>query len=306
MRQKFCITTKDNYKINGYRWVPDTQPKAVIQIAHGMAEHSARYERFATFLVQSGFAVYAHDYRGHGEYARQNGDLGFIADDNGWELLLEDLRAVTKEINSTYQEIPSFLFGHSMGSYLSRIYMITNPEDFKGVILSSTSGNPGMIGKLGLLLAKREAKNKGKRTPSPLLNKLTFGSFNKAFKPSRTAFDWLSSDEREVDKYVNDPLCGFTCSTGFYCDLLDGMIKLHQYEKSNTINKKMSILIFSGDNDPVGSNGKAVKEVFKKYKSAGVQDLEYKIYKQARHEMLNEKKYQEVHHDILYWITHRL
>jgi len=198
------ITLKatDGVEIFIYTWKPDNKKdvKAVIQIAHGMAEHAARYERFAAALVDAGFAVYADDHRGHGKTAGSLDNAGYFADGDGWQRVVDDLAMITDHMEKEYPGVPVFFFGHSMGSMLGRTYLMQHGGRLTGAVLSGTAGDPGLLGKVGVLVAKRECKKKGRRTPSELMAKLSFGKFNNAFKPNRTDFDWLSRDEAEVHK----------------------------------------------------------------------------------------------------------
>ena len=198
--ETFFFDGSDKAKIFSYKWSPDDGIKiaGAVQIAHGMAEHAARYERFAAFLTSNGFVVYANDHRGHNKTAGSLENTGFFADKNGWALVVEDMHILTGKIKEQNPGLPIFLFGHSMGSFLSRNYIYTYPDEFTGVILSGTGGNPGLLGKVGKMIAGIEKSIKGPRHRSTLLNGLSFGSFNKPFKPNRTDFDWLSRDDDEI------------------------------------------------------------------------------------------------------------
>ena len=206
------VTASDGIALHTNRWLPDGAPKGVVQIAHGLGEHSGRYARLAEALTAPGYAVYAHDHRGHGATA-SDADHGFFADRDGWATVVEDLRAVTRFAQEENPGLPVFLLGHSMGSYLVRCYVIENSRDLAGIVLSATGGDPGWLGKVGPLVARTEARLRGGRHVSTLLQGLLNGPYNGAFKPNRTSFDWLSRDEAEVDKYVADELCGRTATS---------------------------------------------------------------------------------------------
>jgi alpha-beta hydrolase superfamily lysophospholipase len=197
--------------------------KGAVQIAHGMAEHAGRYERFADALTKAGYAVYANDHRGHGKTAGSQKEVGYFADENGWEKVVDDMHTLTGIIKKECPKKPFFLFGHSMGSFLSRHYSMLYAKELTGLVLSGTGGDPGALGKIGLFIATIEAKLKGKKAKSEMMNKLSFGAFNGAFKPNRTDYDWLSRDNAEVDKYISDPWCGAVFTAGFFCDLLGGI-----------------------------------------------------------------------------------
>ncbi len=201
-KDTFSFKAADGLQIFTYRWKPDNTAdiKGAIQIAHGMAEHAARYERFADALTKAGYVVYANDHRGHGKTAGSVEKLGYFADEMGWEKVVVDMHTLTGIIKKENPKKPVFLFAHSMGSFLSRYYSMHYGSELSGFVISGTAGDPGALGKVGMLVALIEAKIRGKKAQSKLLDKLSFGAFNNAFKPNRTAFDWLSRDNAEVDK----------------------------------------------------------------------------------------------------------
>ena len=297
--------TNDGVEIFYHKWLPQKKKpiKGVVQIAHGMAEHSKRYARFAKALINQGFAVYANDHRGHGQTAGSLENVGYFADKDGWNLVVEDMRKLTQLIKKNHPDIPVFLFGHSMGSFLSRHYIFLYANEIKGVILSGTGGDPGLLGKIGYLVAKRESKKNGKKFRSPRLKDLSFGKFNKAFKPNRTEFDWLSRDDAEVDKYVDDPYCGGDFTAGFYEDLLSGLATINDSKNTQNVPQDLPIYLFSGEKDPVGNKTKGVQQVFKAYQKAGIKDVSCKFYPDGRHEMLNETNREEVFGDVVDWLN---
>ncbi len=300
----FKLTSEDGKKIHVYSWgiEKNNNPRAVVQIAHGMAEHGKRYGDFAQALVNNGYMVYANDHRGHGKTAGTIEKLGYFADKNGWDLVVKDVYLLTQTIKSKHPDLPVFLFGHSMGSFLARDYISLFGKEIKGVILSGTSGDPGFLANIGTWLTKLECFLKGKKAKSPLMNKLSFGSLNNAFKPVRTDFDWLSQDNEEVDKYINDPFCGTVFTSGFFNDLLQGIKNIHKPDIIQAIEKDLPIYIFSGEKDPVGKNTKGVLEVVKEYQKAGIKDVTHKFYMNGRHEMLNELDREKVIKDVIQWL----
>ncbi|MEO1263108.1 MAG: alpha/beta hydrolase [Bacteroidota bacterium] len=297
-------SAKDGKEITYYHWEPvdKNQVKAVVQIVHGMAEHAQRYDRFASFLNGHGFAVFANDHRGHGKTAGSPAAIGYIEDGSFWEKTIGDMRSLHEIAKEKYGGLPHFLFGHSMGSFLTRDYIAKHGKELKGAIISATGGDPGLLGKIGLLIAKIESFFKGRKKQSPLLDTMSFGKFNAAFKPNRTEHDWLSKDEKEVDKYINDPACGTVFTTGFFIDLLYGVNLTNSKYIFETTPKELPLYLFAGALDPVGNNGKGVKEVYEKYKKTGTINLNIKLYENGRHEMLNEVNRQEVFRDILNWL----
>lgn len=303
-RTQFYFYAADSTRINAYRWENEEKEaiQGIVQISHGMAEHILRYEDFCTFLNKHGFIVYGNDHRGHGGTIQAPDDKGFFAERDGFEKVVSDMKQLTSIIEEEHPDIPIFLFGHSMGSFLARRYIQLFGSEIEGVILSGTGGRKGTLGKAGILLAKWERKRKGPRTPSPLLNKLTFGNFNKSFTPARTEFDFLSGNPEVVDTYINDPKCGFICTTGFYIDLLEGIEKIHKADELEKTPKSLPIFLISGDKDPVGANGIDVEAVYDMYVQHGYESVSFKLYENGRHELLNEINKEEVYEDILRWI----
>jgi alpha-beta hydrolase superfamily lysophospholipase len=308
--ETFTFKGSDKKEIFTHGWLPENASgkpvksgiKAIVQVAHGMAEHSARYERFAQYLTKNNFGVYANDHRGHGQTAGTMENCGYFADTNGWDLVVNDMHCLTMKIKKNHPDIPLFLFGHSMGSFLCRDYMFTHGKDTAGVILSATAGDPGLLGRVGMMISKIESMIRGKKTKSPLLDKLSFGNFNKTFEPARTKFDWLSSDEAEVDKYVDDPFCGQIFTAGFFNDLLRGIKKINTPFNIDLIPKDLPVYLFCGKNDPVGDFTKGVQNVYDSYEKAGIKDLKLKFYENGRHEMLNEINREMVFADIINWL----
>ncbi len=306
--QEKTFQASDGKTVVYYYWSPadSSSVRAVLQIAHGMAEHAQRYDRFATFLAQNGFVVYANDHRGHGQTAGSQAAIGYTEDGDFWEKALADMHSLQTLARQAHPGLPYFLFGHSMGSFLSRHYAAKHGNELSGVILSGTGGDPGLLGKIGAFIAWIISLFHGRKKPSPLLDTLSFGKFNSAFKPNRTSHDWLTKNEKEVDKYVADPACGSVFTTGFFIDLLNGIQVINQASTFAKTPRELPIYLFAGALDPVGDNGRGVREVFHKYQQAGSQDVSCKIYENGRHEMLNELNRDEVYNDIKLWLQRHL
>ncbi len=301
----FTFLTDDGVTIFCKKWEDESQAitKGVVQIAHGMAEHMERYDLFAKALSKEGYIVYGNDHRGHGKTGMNSKIMGFFADENGFDRVVEDMLQLTDMMKQDHPNVPIFLFGHSMGSFLSRRYIQTHSNQLTGVILSGTGGNPGFIGKVGIGIAKLEMNRKGKKTKSPLMNKLTFGSYNKAFSPNRTEFDWLSRDDKEVDKYVHDPLCGGIFTAGFFYDLVGGVAKVNNHNANMYIPKGLPMYFMAGDRDPVGNYSKGVLQAADMYKKIGNKDVTVQLYENSRHEILNELNKEEVFKDVINWLN---
>ncbi|GAB6167610.1 alpha/beta hydrolase [Clostridium carnis] len=302
----FIFTDKEGKVINCYKWTPECEPKAVVQIVHGMTETALRYDYFAKALCKEGYIVYSHDHRGHGKTASSEEELGYIADKEGFYWMVNDIKELSNIIKEENPNLKLILFGHSMGSFLSQRYAQIYGNEIDALILSGTNGRPKNITKLGIIVSKIEIMFKGRKARSKIMDKLSFGDFNKNFNPTRTQFDWLCSVEEEVDKYIHDEKCGFICSTSFYYDLIRGLWDIHKEENKKAVPKKLPIYIFAGDKDPVGYLGKGIINLYEIYKENKIEDVEYKLYKDGRHEMLNESNKDEVIKDIVLWIKNRI
>ncbi|MBX4268089.1 alpha/beta hydrolase [Clostridium estertheticum] len=305
--ESFTFKGKDDLEIFVYKWMPDVdmQVKGVVQLAHGMAETAARYEDFANDLTKNGFVVYANDHRGHGETAGKIEILGELGED-GFNSMVEDMHRLNNIIKEENMSLPIFLFGHSMGSFLTQRYICLYGNELKGAILTGTCGKRGSIVDIGIIASKVEIIRKGRNAKSINLNKLIFGSNNDFFKPNRTLFDWLSRDNKEVDKYIENPYCGAVFTAGFFYDFLSGLKSAADTGEIKNIPNNLPIYIFGGDKDPVGKNGKGALKLVKTYEKHGARDLTYKLYKDGRHEMLHEINKDEVTTDIIKWINAHL
>ncbi|AWB43909.1 alpha/beta hydrolase [Paenibacillus sp. CAA11] len=302
----FTLMNSEGQKVFVNYWVQDPEhaPRGIVQISHGMAETSARYERFARELTAQGFAVYANDHRGHGKTAGYPEYLGYAGPD-GHNGMVDDLLLLGSEIRLRHAGIPLFLLGHSMGSFLVQKTMYLSPEPYTGFLLTGSCGGQGGLA-AGQLLASAQVRLQGAQHPSLLLNALVFGRYNRQFAPVRTPFDWLTRDQTEVDKFIEDPFCGALCSAGFFYDFFGLLREIHRPEHMAKIPKDKPVFIFSGEEDPVGLNGKGVHRLIEAYKELGLEQVDWKLYPHARHELLNELNRDEVTEDVLYWLNRQL
>ena len=314
------ISCDDGAKLFVRRWMAGTEkPAAVILLVHGMAEHSQRYSRLAAALCSRGFEVWAADLRGHGKTAdisvnkaNDGGLLGHTADKNGFFCVVNDLQRVTRYIaektKAEYGGLPFFILGHSWGSFLVQAY-IENPVKevpLAGCILSGTRGPGGLKIAFGAPLLALIALLKGSGKVSQIALALSKGPYNKPFKPNRTSSDWLSRDEKEVDAYEADPLCGFDCSAGFFRDMARALAKIHRKKAIARIHKNLPVYIFCGSADPVGDMGRSPTALVTAYRENGINDLEFVVYPDARHETLNETNREEVTDDLLNWLLRHI
>ncbi len=295
---EFFLTAADGVSLHVYRWTPEGAPRAVVQIVHGLAEHGGRYGRLAQALTAAGYGVYAIDLRGHGETAK-GGFLGYFARADGWDVCLSDLATLTLRIEADFPGTPIVFFGHSMGSLLGQQFIADHGDRLAGAVLSGSNGAPPAIARVGALIARFERLRLGGHGKSAILQAMLFGAFNKKFAPNRTDFDWLSRDEKEVDKYVADPLCGFPFTVQLAIDLVDALGGLTAPQNLARIRKDLPIYIFSGSADPVGENLTGLIEAYRK---AGLTNVSSRVYPEARHETLNEINRDEVTADLIAWL----
>lgn len=289
--------------IKGFMYTPVVKAnvKAIFQIAHGMAEHKERYEEFCDFLAQNGYAVFIHDHIGHGESVNSDDELGFFGETDGWKNLVEDCYTVTNFARAEFEKRPVIFFGHSMGSFVARAYTrLHDKKDLKAVIYAGTSGTNPAAG-IAVKLADAVAKSKGNMHRSELINTLAFGTYNKKYKPQRTAFDWLTTDNDIVDKYIADKYCGYLFTACGYRDLFSVLKYVSGKDWYKSIRKDIPIFLIAGDADPVGEYGKGIKQVAEDLKKTGHTSVHTKLYKGMRHELLNEPDRQMVMNDILEW-----
>ena len=301
--RQFTFIDHDNIENHVHVWMPDSlgNLSGLVQIVHGMGEHAKRYEHFARALTDEDYVVYALDQRGHGLTGKTTDTLGYLGKD-GFQSLVQNVNRLFSHMAEEFPNKPMYLFGHSMGSFVSKRYIELHGDRLRGVILSGSSGLLNPMTNFGIFLANRIAKRRGEDFKSDILHQLSFGSFNKRFAPNRTDCDWLSRDSAEVDKYVNDPLCGAVLSAGSFRDFLRGLKTIQKPKELQGIPKTLPIYIVSGDQDPVGEYGKGVKALVQTYRNLAITDVEYQLYEGARHEILNETMRDTVIQDILNWL----
>jgi alpha-beta hydrolase superfamily lysophospholipase len=298
----FTLTTPDGVDLFTYCWLPMEKPKAVVQIAHGLAEHAGRYARLANALTSAGYAVYANDHRGHGRTVKSAGDLGFFAECDGWRKCVDDVWQLNRHVAATHPGLPIALLGHSMGSTLAEQFMGDHGDVLAGVVLSGANGKPTVLAKVGGAITWAARIRLGARGRSKLVQSLTFDAFNKKFAPTRTAFDWLSRDPAEVDKYVADPLCGFAATVQLWIDLLHGWAAVSSATHRNRVPNALPMYLIAGKRDPVSGNTRQLGPWMAEYRAAGMVNLTHKFYSDARHELFNETNRDEVTGNLVGWL----
>lgn len=292
--------------IRARKCFPDGEVRAILQISHGIAEHIDRYEDFMIFLAENGILSVGDDHLGHGKSYRDNTDKGFFAEKDGWKDVVADMHSLYEQMKADYPSVPYVLFGHSMGSFLTRTYMITYPDDYDLAILSGTGHQDKALVYGGSLISEIICRTQGARTIGDTLNKIAFGSYLSHIENPRTPFDWLSRDEQTVDRYIADENCGFTAKNGLYRDMMSGLKFLTNPANIAKMNKSKPVYFMSGEEDPVGDYGKGVERAYKAFCDAGCQDVTIRLYPGGRHEMLNEINRDAVYQDILSWIDSKI
>ena len=292
--------------IHALKCVPDGKPRAVVQIAHGIAEHIDRYRPFMEFLADNGFVAAGNDHLGHGKSIRVPEEQGFFAEKDGWWRVVDDMDKLHDIMSKEYPELPYVLFGHSMGSFLTRTYLIKHPDKYDGVILSGTGHQSPALVLGGNAAASVMAKLNGAMGDGAKLDSLAFGSYLSKIENPRTKFDWLSRDAEQVDKYIADPLCGFVGKIGLYRDMMQGIKFITDKKNIAQMNKEKPVYFMSGNGDPVGDYGKGVERAYKAFCDAGLHDVFMRLYPGGRHEMLNETNKEQVYQDILNWLNEKI
>lgn len=274
--------------------------RAVIQIAHGMAEHLERYEKFAGVLCENGFAVYINDHLGHGKSVKNDDELGYFGEKDGWKNFIDDCHQLMQIAKKENPGKPYIFFGHSMGSFVAREFTKCYAEKLSGAVFCGTAG-PNPAAGAGIAVAKLIGKMKGSHYRSKFIDNLAFGTYNKQFE-GRTSFDWLTRDNDEVDKYIADKYCGFLFTAYGYRDMFSLLSRVSSKKWAEEYSKNLPVLLISGSKDPVGANGKGVEQVFNMLKDAGKNNVTMHLYEDARHEILNESKcFDKVCKDVIDW-----
>lgn len=301
--EEFSYNSSDGKtKIHAVKWIPSTEIKSVLQISHGMLEHIERYDEFANYMAEHGILTVGNDHLGHGSSILNEGDRGFFGEDDGNKVVVEDIHTLMKITKRENPDIPYFMLGHSMGSFLTRQFITLYGDEIDGVIISGTGQQPIAMIKFGVLITKLMAAFKGWKYRSKFVDFLVLGRNNNKFKPARTKFDWLTRDDDIVDNYISDSRMNFIFTLNGFYNLFKCMLKMNEQNKLESIPKNLSMLFLSGDNDPVGSYGKDVEKAFNIYKNLDIINISMKLYNGDRHEILNELDREQVYDDILMWL----
>ena len=301
MRTDFWYDSKGAGRIHGCRWTPEGEPRAVLQLVHGIAERVERYDDFANYLNSLGYLVVAEDHMGHGASIGQEGIQGYFH--GGWFAAVDDTCQLMKDTMAENPGLPYVLFGHSMGSFMARTILAKYPDSgITAAVICGTAWQPTFAMPALLKVLEGVCKKSGETQPNEKLDSLIFGGYTKGIENPRTPKDWLTRDEAVVDAYVADPLCGFVATTGLLRDMMTGIYYIQQKKNLKNMKSHLPVLFVAGGEDPVGSNGKGVEQAAAAFKKAGMVNVACKIYPGCRHEILNELNKAEVYGDISKWL----
>ena len=306
--EEFTFLSSDGQtRLHAMLWLPEGEIRGILQIAHGVAEHAARYDGFARYLCARGISVAGHDHLGHGKSLPSGATPVYFGAQDGWQHAVDDIHALHQRLQEEFPNMPLCIMGHSMGSFLTRSYLIRYPGTVRAAVIMGTGWQPAPVIAAGRTLAKLIARREGADATSDLVTKLAFGGYNKAFAPNRTDFDWLSADEGNVDRYIADPMCGADATVGLFLDMLGGISFNQKITNLRKMDHELPVLFVSGDKDPVGQMGKGVQHSFEAFLAAGVKDVSIRLYSGLRHEILNETAQQEtIYKDIGDWLDTKI
>lgn len=304
MKKYYTFTSSDRVNtINVVMWLPKGQPRAIVQLSHGMTEHIERYDEFANYLVSQGMAVVGNDHIGHGKSASKESDLGYFGNGDAKEYLTRDLYVITKNMKRMYGDnIPYILCGHSMGSLIARRYAANYGCELDGLLLMGTTNQPFALLYFARSLVNVIALIKGERYRSNTANSIMFGLYNSRIKNARTQSDWLTCVESEVDRFIADKRCNYSFTVNGLRGLLNIIIDIQKPHNIDNIPKNLPIFLACGNEDPVGDYGMAVRYLKRLYRSMGIHRVKAKVYNNCRHELINETRKYEFFKDSADWI----
>lgn len=306
MKQDLYYDSVDGeHKIHAVEWDPEGEPKAVLQIIHGMTEYIGRYDEFASFLADHGFCVVGNDHIGHGDSVNSPDDYGYFREKNGNKCLLEDIRTLQEMTRKKYPDVPYFILGHSMGSFLARQYIARYGDGLAGAVIMGTGSQPAATLSSAMLLCRLIALARGWKYRSQLIKNMASGNYNKRCG-DKTPAEWLSKNDENKAAYLSNPKCTFIFTVNGYYNLFYSFKDCQDKKTVAKIRKDLPILIVSGAEDPVGNYGKGVEQAYKLYQDAGIEDLQMKLYEGDRHEILNELDREQVYQDLLDWFEKRI
>ena len=304
VRHEFTFPSADGKtNIHAVEWLPEGGVRAVLQISHGVAEYILRYEPFAEYLTDRGFAVVGHDHLGHGDSVAEGASRLYFGPKGSWNWVVDDIYTRRDLAGKRFPGVPYFLLGHSMGSFLVRTYLIRYPGTVDAAVIMGTGQQSPALIAAGKAIAAGESARIGEDRASPIVEKLAFGAYNKIFAPNRTNSDWLSVSTANVDRYLADPLCSGIPTSGLFREMLGGLTFIAKPENLKKMNVHIPILFISGAMDPVGDCGKGVQRACRSFQRAGVRDVSIRLYPELRHEILCEDCRETVFEDLYQWLS---
>lgn len=306
IRNEFYYASADGKtNIHAVEWLPEGTVRAVIQIAHGVTEYILRYEDFAEYFTDRGFAVVGNDHLGHGTSIAEEAEPMYFGPMGSWNFVVEDFHTCKTMIEKRFSGIPYCILGFSLGSFVVRTYLIRYPGTVDAAVLIGTGQISPFRITLAGYIANREGKKVGEDRSSSTIQKLTFGTYNKRFAPNRTEYDWLCSNSRSLDAYIEDERRGGAYTAGLFRELLRGMAFTGKFSNIKNMDKQVPILLLSGSEDPVGEYGKSVKRVYHRFQKADIKDVSMKLYPGLRHDILREDCKDDIYGDIWKWWKNR-
>lgn len=306
-KEEFTFDSRDGEtKLHAIRWVPEGKSVCILQIVHGMAEYMERYEELARFLGEKGILVTGDDHLGHGKSVPEDGIYGYFCEQDPATVVVRDVHRLKKITQEDYPGVPYVILGHSMGSFILRNYLFRYGTGIEGAIICGTGSKPQALVKVSQALAAIQGAFLGDAHVAKLIDKLAFGAYNKKIPDSKTPFDWLCGDEKIVDAYVKDELCGFTFTVNGFKTLFQLLNRLNQRSNLAKMPKELPVYFIAGDMDPVGDYGEGVKKAYKDFTEAGMEKVSIKLYPGGRHELLNETNKMQVYGEIYTWIMERV
>lgn len=301
------LPSKDGiHRLHAVFWKPDGEVRGVVQISHGMIEMIERYDGFARYLNDNGFAVIGNDHLGHGLTAGRDEDFGYFCRKNMSATVVSDLHRVTRYAKKHYSEVPYFLLGHSMGSFMARRYIMTYGNELTGAVIIGTGSKSALTLAAGKALSALVRLTKGDRYHSRILERCAFHNYLSRVKNPRTESDWITRDEQAVEQYRKNKYCNFKFTVNGYRTLFEVLTFIQKDRNIENIPRELPLLFLAGGMDPVGDYGKAVNEICREYKKKGINDVSMKLYPDDRHEVLNELDKEQVYRDILRWLENHL
>lgn len=306
-KNKFTYPSRDMiHTIQAYKWRNEAvELRGIVQIIHGMQEHMERYSEFAEFLCNNGFLVVGNDHLGHGGSATTE-ELGYFTKENADVVVVRDTHRLKKMTEADFPELPYFIIGHSMGSFILRKYLTMYGRGIQGAILCGTGTKPLFITGSGKFTAGFFGLFGKGRNYSKFIEKQSFSSYNKHISNPTSDNDWIVRNDEVLAAYNADPLCGFRFTTNGYQTLFSILHFVDKKKNLTVIPKELPLFIISGEEDPVGNYGNGPKEVYDVYKELGIEDVSIKLYKDMRHEILNDIERDKVYDDVLNWLANHI